>query len=96
MPPKTIVSSSVTELALALRERSVSSEEIVSATLARLLEVNPLLNAAIRIAPESAIAQARAADIALGRGDLALVAAHCIESACGGWQPPNILPVRTT
>jgi amidase len=69
MPPKTIVSSSVTELALALRERSVSSEEIVSATLARLLEVNPLLNAAIRIAPESAIAQARAADIALGRGD---------------------------
>lgn len=54
--------SSVTELARAVRERDVSSEELVKLHLARIEGVNPRLNAVVTLAPDAALAEARRAD----------------------------------
>lgn len=61
--------ATATELARAIREGDVSSEEVVRTTLERLLTLNPTLNSVIQIAPDSARAQARAADEARARGE---------------------------
>lgn len=65
-----IIYASATELARAIREREVSSEEVTGAYLARIREVNPQMNAVVQLTEETARAQAREADAALARGEL--------------------------
>ena len=61
--------SSATSIARAIREKEVSAVEIVEAHLRRIDEVNPKLNAVVRLASERAMDEARDADAALARGD---------------------------
>src|SRR5438067_8609897 len=68
MDTQTLLYSSATAIARAIRDRRVSSEEVVAAHLERILALNPLLNSVIQIAPESALEQARAADEAIVHG----------------------------
>ena len=63
-----ITSSSLTEIARAIRNKMISSVEAVDACLRRIEEVNPTLNAVVTLA-EDARERARAADEALARGD---------------------------
>ena len=65
-----LVYISATALARAIRERKVSSTEVVAAHLVRIEAVNPALNAVVQLAAETARAQAAAADAALARGEL--------------------------
>ena len=60
----------VTELAAAVRDREVSSSEVVSGCLRRIEEVNPHLNAVVQLAADDALAQARRADAALATGEV--------------------------
>src|SRR5438874_594056 len=64
-----IIYSSATELARAIREREVSSAEVVEAHLARIEEVNPKLNVVVQLTADAARARAREADAALARGE---------------------------
>jgi len=57
-------------LARAIRQKEVSSEEVVNACLKRIEEVNPKLNAVVQLPAEAALEQARAADRALVRGEI--------------------------
>ena len=59
---------SATALAGMIRRREVSSVEVVGACLARIDEVNPRLNAVVRLA-DDALARARDADGRLARGE---------------------------
>lgn len=59
---------SATELARRIRERDVSSEEVVGAYLHRIEQVNPRLNALVTERAELALQDARAADTALKQG----------------------------
>lgn len=61
---------SATALARMIRDRELSSEEVVTAYLGRIGTLNPALNSVLQIAPGSALEQARAADAALARGRL--------------------------
>ena len=61
---------SATALARAIREKELSSEEVVRAHLDRIEEVNPKLNAVVQLAADRALAEAQTADDALARGDL--------------------------
>lgn len=61
---------SATALAGLIRAGEVSSVEVVGACLARIAEVNPRINAVVRLA-DDALDRARAADAALARGDVA-------------------------
>jgi Amidase len=70
MDTETLLYSPAATLARAIREREVSAEEVVLATLKRIEALNPVLNSMIQVAPESALEQARAADAALARGHL--------------------------
>jgi amidase len=63
-----LVSSSATALARRIREREVSSLEVVQAHLDQIDRVNPLINALVVPAGDQALAEARAADAALARG----------------------------
>ena len=65
-----LIYTSVVELARMIRNKEISSEELVSAYLARIEVVNPKLNAVVQLTAETALDSARAADIALGRGEL--------------------------
>jgi amidase len=60
--------ASAAALARAIRNKEVSSEDVVKAHLQRIEVVNPRLNAVVQIAAEEALAQARAADTALAKG----------------------------
>ncbi len=51
-----ILALSGTQQARLIRERAISSPELIAAHLARIDEVNPALNAAIEILRESALA----------------------------------------
>ncbi|HEV3468090.1 MAG TPA: amidase [Pyrinomonadaceae bacterium] len=64
-----IIYASAARLARAIREREVSSEEVVAAYLARIEEVNPRLNAFVQLTAGEARSRARAADAALARGE---------------------------
>ncbi|MCL4835871.1 MAG: amidase [Caldilineaceae bacterium] len=64
-----LIFSSATELARRIREREVSSAEVVEAHLRRIAQVNPALNAVVTLA-EDAYEQARRADAALHAGEL--------------------------
>jgi amidase len=56
-------------LARAIREREVSAEEVVNATLERIEAVNPLLNAVVQLRADAARQEAREMDAALARGE---------------------------
>jgi amidase len=60
---------SATALARAIRNKQVSSEEVVNAHLSRIEIVNPKINAVVQIVAEQARAGARAADRALAKGE---------------------------
>jgi amidase len=64
-----IIYSSATELARVIREKEVSSAEVVEAYLARIEEVNPKLNAVVQLTADAARTRAREADAALARGE---------------------------
>jgi aspartyl-tRNA(Asn)/glutamyl-tRNA(Gln) amidotransferase subunit A len=59
---------SLTEAAQAIRDRNLSSLELTQGLLSRIEKWQPALNAFVRVEGDSALAQARAADEALGRG----------------------------
>ena len=65
-----IIYASATELARAIRNGEVSSEEVVGAYLARIEEVNPKLNAVVHLTADAARERAREADEALARGEV--------------------------
>jgi amidase len=70
MNPDELIFASATKLAGAIRDKSVSSREVVAACLARIEAVNPHLNAVVQLTTESALQEADAADAALARGEL--------------------------
>jgi len=61
-------SSSATRLAAAIRDKDVSSEEIVRACLDRIDAVKPQLNAVVRLCRERALAEAQERDRAVASG----------------------------
>jgi amidase len=64
-----IIYASATQLARAIREKKLSSEEVVGAYLARIEEVNPKLNALVHVTADAARERAREADAATARGE---------------------------
>jgi Asp-tRNA(Asn)/Glu-tRNA(Gln) amidotransferase A subunit family amidase len=76
---------SATALAAAIRNKEISSAELVQACLARIEEINPRLNAVVQLCAEEALEQACLADQAQARGD----ALGPLHGALGGWQPPH-------
>src|SRR5438270_11893297 len=65
-----LVYTSATSLAQAIRDKRVSSQEVVEAYIHRIEAVNPQLNAVVQLTADSALAQARQADVALARGEI--------------------------
>lgn len=61
--------TSISELAPRLRRGEISPVEITRDCLARIEKLNPSLNAFITVMAESALAQARAAEAEIGRGE---------------------------
>ena len=66
---KEIVYASATNLAQAIRARRISSTEVVLAHLGSIERLNPKLNAVVQLAADAAMAQAKKADEAIGRGE---------------------------
>jgi amidase len=64
-----ILGASALSLGRAIRTRQVSSAEVVAAYLQRIDQVNPAINAVVQRVDERALAEARAADGALARGE---------------------------
>jgi amidase len=64
-----LIFASAATLARAIREREVSSVEVVEAHLSRIEAVNPKLNAVVQLGAEQARAEAEAADRALAAGE---------------------------
>ena len=60
--------SSAVEMAAMIRDRKVSSREVVQAHLERVEAVNPYLNAIVRLLPDQALAAAEAAGRAVADG----------------------------
>jgi amidase len=65
-----IVFQSATAMARAIRDRQISSEEVVDACLRRISAVNPQLNAVVQLPADAALQQARAADAAIARREI--------------------------
>jgi amidase len=65
-----LVYTSATSLAHAIREKRVSSQEVVEAYIHRIEAVNPQLNAVVQLTADTALTQARQADVALARGEI--------------------------
>lgn len=63
-----LLSVAATTLAQMIREKAVSSAEVVEAHLRRIADVNPRINAVVQLAPD-ALDRARAADAALAGGE---------------------------
>ena len=68
-PDSEIVFSPALDLVRWLVERKLGAEELMSRFLARIEEVNPVVNAIVTLLPEVALEGARAADAALARGE---------------------------
>jgi amidase len=64
-----IIFASAKSMARAIRDKEASSVEVVEAHLRRIDEVNPKLNAVVQLAGDRALAEARAADDSLSRGE---------------------------
>ena len=60
-----LIYRSVVDIAQAIRNKEVSSEEVVRACIARIEAVNPKLNAVVQLVAEQAIAASKEADTAL-------------------------------
>lgn len=69
MPDLDLCFTPATELAARIRAGELSPVEVVENALARIDEVNPLLNCFCFVFPEEALALAREAEAAVGRGD---------------------------
>lgn len=69
-PTEDLVFMSATKLAQLIREKKVSSVEVVKAHYARIDAVNPKLNAVVQFCRERALKEAAAADAALAKGQL--------------------------
>ncbi|HLK47238.1 MAG TPA: amidase [Bryobacteraceae bacterium] len=67
--PQELISGSATQQASWIRNRKVSSVELLQAHLDQISRVNPQLNAAIAVFAETAFRQARAADEQTARGE---------------------------
>jgi amidase len=65
-----LIFASATEQAKAIRDRQISSEDLVRACIKRIEEVNPKLNAVVQLPAETALGQAREADKALAKGEI--------------------------
>jgi len=61
---------SATAMAAAIREKQISSRELVRACLERIEAVNPRLNAVVQVCSEQALNEAQSADQRLARGEL--------------------------
>ena len=61
--------TSATQLAQAIREKTVSVKEVVQAHLDQINVVNPAINALVQSTANSALTEADAADAAIARGD---------------------------
>src|SRR4029077_5261466 len=61
--------STIVELAPRLRRKEVSPVELTRACLDRIEKLNPTLNAFITVTAESALAEARAAEMEIARGE---------------------------
>jgi aspartyl-tRNA(Asn)/glutamyl-tRNA(Gln) amidotransferase subunit A len=68
---KELLFKSIEEIGNMYRRKEVSPVEVLSATLARLSELEPKLNAFITVLEEEAIQQAKQAEKVFSRGDLA-------------------------
>ena len=64
-----IIFASAAALARAIREKQISSREVVAAYLQRIETINPTLNSVVQLRAEAALAEARQADEALARGE---------------------------
>jgi len=58
-----------TELAQLIRTKQLSAQEVMEAHLAQIERVNPTVNAIVTLLPEVALANAKAADAQLARGE---------------------------
>ena len=65
-----LIYASATAVAKAIRTKEVSSEEVVKAYVQRIKDVNPQLNAVVRLDAEGALVEARRSDEELAKGDL--------------------------
>lgn len=65
-----LVFLSASQLAKAIRERSVSSSEVLEAHLAQIAQHNCVLNAIVTLDSEQALTRAKQADTALAQGEL--------------------------
>ncbi len=65
-----LIYASATTLTHAIRDKQVSSQEVVEAYLKRIEAVNPQLNAVVQLTADEALAQARRADAALARREI--------------------------
>ena len=65
-----LIFASAGEQAQAIRDKQISSEELVRACIKRIEEVNPKLHAVVQLPAESALEQAREADKALAKGEI--------------------------
>ncbi|HEX9595937.1 MAG TPA: amidase [Anaerolineales bacterium] len=83
--------ASATTLARRIRDRELSSEEVVRAHLQRIETVNARLNAVVQLAAEQALEDARAADTALARGQN-LGALHGVPFTVKDWIDAAGLP----
>lgn len=63
------MTESATVLARMIRERTISSVELVEAHLRRIEKINGAVNAVVQLDGDRAVAGARDADVALARGD---------------------------
>ena len=61
---------SAAAMAAAIRKKEISAHELVCASLRRIDEVNPRLNAVVQVCAERAIEEAHYADQVLARGDV--------------------------
>ncbi len=65
-----LIYASAASLAHAIRDKQVSSQEVVEAYIHRIESVNPQLNAVVQLTAEPALTQAKKADLALARGEI--------------------------
>lgn len=65
-----LINISATKLALAIRNKHVSSVEVVKAYLERIEAVNPRINAVVQLRAEAALEEAQAYDQALARDEI--------------------------